>query len=95
MDINIYVIENNCNNVDNQNAKSNDMYLTSIGITNDDIKTYHNLWINFLTAIRNRMKTVDDSVDQIHQQSLQNMKNNLIKTKEIAKNIKAEPKIYG
>lgn len=36
----IYVIENNCNNVDNQNAKSNDMYLTSIGITNDDIKKY-------------------------------------------------------
>ena len=38
---------------------------------------------------------IDDSVDQIHQQSLQNMKNNLIKTKEISKNIKAEPKIYG
>lgn len=63
--------------------------------SDNDIKTYHNLWINFLTAIRNRMETVDDSVDQIHQQSLQNMKNNLIKTKEIAKNIKAEPKIYG
>lgn len=63
--------------------------------SDDDIKIYHNLWINFLTSIRNRMETVDDSVDQIHQQSLQNMKNNLIKTKEIAKNIKAEPKIYG
>lgn len=63
--------------------------------SDNDIKTYHNLWINFLTAIRNRMETVDDSVDQIHQQSLQNMKNNLIKTKEIAKNIKDEPKIYG
>lgn len=36
----IYDIENNSNNVYNQNAKSNDMYLTSIEITNDDIKKY-------------------------------------------------------
>ena len=36
----IYDIENNCNNAYNQNAKSNDMYLTSIEITNDDIKKY-------------------------------------------------------
>lgn len=63
--------------------------------SNDDIKIYHNLWVNFLTSIRNRMETVDDSVRQIHQQSLESIKNNFIKTKELAKNMKVEPKIYG
>ena len=63
--------------------------------SDDDIKTYHNLWINFLTSIRNRMETVDDSVRQIHKQSLESIKNNFIKTKELAKNMKVEPKIYG
>lgn len=36
----IYDIENNCNNVYNQNIESKDMYLTTIEITNDDIKKY-------------------------------------------------------
>lgn len=36
----IYDIENNCNNVYNQNTESKDMYLTTIEITNDDIKKY-------------------------------------------------------
>ena len=47
--------------------------------SDDDIKTYHNLWINFLTSIRNRMETVDDSVRQIHKQSLESIKNNFVK----------------
>ena len=34
----VYDIENNCNNVYNQNIESKDMYLTTIEITNDDIK---------------------------------------------------------
>ena len=63
--------------------------------SDDDIKTYHNLWINFLTSIRNRMETADDSVRQIHKQPLESIKNNFIKTKELAKNMKVEPKIYG
>ena len=36
----VYDIENNCNNVYNQNTESKDMYLTTIEITNDDIKKY-------------------------------------------------------